>query len=221
MNFNMKNIILILLFLIFSLFASAQKNADLIGEWYSSKEDIVITIFEVNEKILAKITWVKLPNNEGGIPKTDSLNPDESLRDRTLIGTLMMYDLTYIAGNIWDNGSLYVPENGKVYSGIIRLKNKNTLNIRGYIGFSFFERYSSTWTRVLDRDEFTNETVGKENLLGQLRLDLMDVIKLMENISLKPAEEILQKIEKENLLIKLQLDLSKVIKKIEEIKKAE
>ena len=217
----MKNVILTLLFLVISVFAFAQNNTDLIGEWYSSKEDIVITISEVNETISAKITWMKLPNNDDGSPKTDFLNPDASLRDRPRIGMLVMYDLTYIAGNIWDNGSLYVPENGKVYSGIIRLKNKNTLNVRGYIGFSFFERYSSTWTRVLDRGKFTNETVGKENLLVQLRLDLMDIIKLIENISLKPAEEILQKIEKENLLIKLQVDLSKVIKKIEKIKKAE
>ena len=57
--------------------------------------------------------------------------------------------------------------------------------------------------------------------MSQLRLDLIDIIKLIENISLKPAEEILQKIEEEKLLIKLQLDLSKVIKKIEKIKKAE
>ena len=216
----MKNIILTLLFLAISIFAFAQNNTDLLGEWYSSKEDIVITIFEVNETISAKITWMKLPNNDDGSPKTDFLNPDESLRDRSIMGMLMMYDLTYIAGNIWDNGSLYIPKNGKVYSGIIRLKNKNTLNIRGYIGFSFFERYSSTWTRILDRDKSTNETVVKENLLIQLRQDLMDVILLMENVSLKPAEEILQKIEKENLLIKLQLDLRKVIKKLEKIKKA-
>jgi len=217
----MKNILSTLLFLVISIFAFSQNNTDLLGEWYSSKEDIVITIFEVNETISAKITWMKLPNNQDGIPKTDFLNPDESLRDRSRIGTLMMYDLTYIAGNIWDNGSLYIPKTGKIYSGMMRLKNENTLNIRGYVGFSFFERYSSTWTRVLDRDKFTKETVGKENLLGQLRQDLMDVIKLMENVSLKPAEEILQTIEKENLLIKLQLDLNKVIKKIDKLKKAE
>jgi|TARA_B110000967_G_scaffold192442_1_gene219087 uncharacterized protein (DUF2147 family) len=217
----MKNVILTLLFLAISVFAFSQKNADVLGEWYNAKEDIVITIFEVNEKISAKITWMKLPNDEEGNPKTDFLNPDENLRDRFRMGILMMYDLTYIAGNIWDNGSLYITETGKTYSGMMRLKNKNTLNIRGYIGFSFFERYLSTWTRVLDRDQFKNETVGKENLLGQLRQDLMDVISLMENVSLKPAEEILQKIEKENLLIKLQLDLSKVIKKIEKLKKAE
>ena len=217
----MKNIILTLLFLAISICAFAQNNTDLLGEWYSSKEDIVITIFEVNETISAKITWMKSPNNEDGIPKTDFLNPDESLRDRSRIGTLMMYDLTYIAGNIWDNGSLYIPKTGKIYSGMMRLKNENTLNIRGYVGFSFFERYSSTWTRVLESDKFTNETVREENLLTQLRVDLIDIIKLIENISLKPAEEILQKIEKENLLIKLQLDLKKVIKKIEIIKKAE
>ena len=217
----MKNVILTLLFLAISICAFAQNNTDLIGEWYSIREDIVIKIFEVNETISAKITWMKLPNNEDGMPKTDFLNTDESLRDRSILGMLMMYDLTYIAGNIWDNGSLYVPEKGKIYSGMMRLKNKNTLNIRGYIGFSFFERYSSNWTRVLDSDKFTKETVGKENLLGQLRQDLMDVIKLMENVSLKPAEEILQKIEKENLLIKLQLDLNKVIKKIDKLKKAE
>ena len=217
----MKNIILTLLFFAISIFAFAQNNTDLLGEWYSSKEDIVITIFEVNETISAKITWMKSPNNEEGIPKTDFLNPDESLRDRSRIGTLMMYDLTYIAGNIWDNGSLYIPKTGKIYSGMMRLKNENTLNIRGYVGFSFFERYSSTWTRVLESDKFTNETVREENLLTQLRVDLIDIIKLIENISLKPAEEILRKIEKENLLIKLQLDLSKVIKKIEKIKKAE
>jgi len=217
----MKNILSTLLFLVISNFAFSQNNTDLLGEWYSSKEDIVITIFEVNETISAKITWMNSPNNEDGIPKTDFLNPDESLRDRSIMGMLMMYDLTYIAGNIWDNGSLYIAEKGKIYSGMMRLRNKNTLSIRGYIGFSFFERYSSNWTRVLDRDKFTKETVGKENLLGQLRQDLMDVIKLMENVSLKPAEEILQTIEKENLLIKLQLDLNKVIKKIDKLKKAE
>ena len=217
----MKNIILTLLFLVISIFAFSQNNTDLLGEWYSSKEDIVITIFEVNETIAAKITWMKSPNNEEGIPNTDFLNPDESLRDRSRIGALMMYDLTYIAGNIWDNGSLYIAEKGKIYSGMMKLKNQNTLNIRGYIGFSFFERYSSTWTRVLDEDKFRHEPLGIENLLSQLRKDLIDIIKLIENISLKPAEKILKKVEKENLLIKLQLDLSKVIKKIEELKKAE
>ena len=217
----MKNIILILLFLVISVFTFSQTNADLVGQWYNAEDNIVVTLFEDRQMVSGKVTWMKYPNDENGNPKIDLLNPDESLRDRSRIGMLMMYDLTHIAGNIWDNGSLYIPKTGKIYSGMMRLKNEKTLNIRGYVGFSFFERYSSTWTRVLESDKFTNETVREENLLTQLREDLIDIIKLIENISLKPAEEILQKIEKENLLITLQLDLSKVIKKIEKLKKAE
>ena len=217
----MKNIILILLFLVISIFAFAQTNADLVGQWYNAKDDIVVTLFEDREMVSGKVTWMKFPNDENGNLKIDLLNPDESLRDRSRIGMLMMYNLTHIAGNIWDNGSLYIAEKGKIYSGMMKLKNQNTLNIRGYIGFSFFERYSSTWTRVLDGDIFRHEPLGTEIFLSQLRKDLIDIIKLIENISLKPAEKILEKVEKENLLIKLQLDLSKVIKKIEELKKAE
>ena len=206
--------------MVISVFVFAQKNTDLLGEWYSDKDGIVIKFFEVNETISAKITWMKSVNNDEGNPKADILNPDESLRDRSIMGMIMMYNLTYIAGDIWDNGSLYIADKRKIYSGMMRLKNKNTLYVKGYIGFSFFERYSSTWTRVLDRDRFTNQRLDDGNLLTNLRGDLIDIIELIENISLKPAEEILQKIEKENLLIQLQNDLNRVINKIELIKKA-
>ena len=182
----MKKITTTLLFSFVGFLAFSQNNANIVGEWYNDKEDVVITIFEVNQTISAKITWIKSPNDKNGNPKTDLFNPVESLRGRSRMGIIVMYDLTYIAGNIWDNGSLYIPKNGKTYSGMMRLKNENTLNIRGYIGFSFFERYSSNWTRVLDRDKFTNETVGKENLLIKLQLDLSKVIKKIEKI--KKAE---------------------------------
>ena len=213
----MKNIILLHLFFSISVFAFAQTNADLVGEWYNAKDDIEITLFKDGPMVSGKITWMKLPNDKNGNPKIDLLNPDESLRTNEMLGMMIISNFSHIAGNIWDNGTLYVPEKGKSFSGIMRLKDENTLNVRGYVGFSFFERYSTTWTRVLDRYEL----VGKLNLLSQLKEDLLVIIKLIENISLKPAEEILQKIEKEKLLIKLQLDLSKLIKKIEKIKKAE
>ena len=193
----MKNIILIYLFFAISVFALAQTNADLVGEWYNAKDDIEITIFEDRQTVSGEITWMKSPNDKNGNPKTDLLNPDESLRTTERVGMIIMSNFSHIAGNIWDNGTLYISEKGKTYSGMMRLKDENTLNIRGYIGFSFFERYSATWTRILDRDKFRNELVGKENLLVQLREDLMEIIKLIEIISLKPVEEILQKIEKE------------------------
>ena len=220
-NFKLKSIILIFLFLVISIFAFSQTNADLVGQWYNAKDDIEITIYEDGQMISGIVTWMKFPNDKSGNPKADLLNPDEILRANEIVGMVFMSNFSHIAGNIWDNGTLYIPEQGKIYSGMMRLENENTLNIRGYIGFSFFKRYSSSWTRILDEDRFSNEASGTENLISQLSLDLIDIIKLIENISFKPAEEILQKIEEENLLIKLRLDLSRVIKKIEKIKKAE
>jgi hypothetical protein len=120
---------------------------------------------------------------------------------------------------VWDNGSLYDAEKGKTYSGMMTLKNANTLNLTGYTGFSFIGRSSSIWTRNVDVPR--NATKEKENSITQLREDLIKIIEIIENISLKPAKEIIQKIEKENLLIKLRDDLNVIIKNIEDLKKAE
>jgi len=215
----MKNIFLILISLLISSLSFAQKNSILYGEWYNAKENIIITLSEVNQTIYSEITWMKFPNDVNGKVKTDLLNPDISLRANKIIGLIMMSNFSHIAGNVWDNGTIYIAKEGKKYSGMMKLKDTNTLYLKGYVGFSFFERYSSTWKRVLYRGQFRDESKYGENLLTQLKADLMKIIELIENISLKPAEEILQKVEKENLLIKLQEDLSIIIKKIEKIKK--
>lgn len=145
----MKKITTTLLLTILTFFAFAQTNADVIGEWYNAEKDAVITIFEENNSLSGKITWMLHPNDENGNPKTDPLNPDESLRGRARLGMVMMNNFTHIEGNVWDNGELYDPKKGKTYSGMVTLKDANTLDLRGYVGFSFLGR-SSTWTRKLD-----------------------------------------------------------------------
>ena len=117
----------------------------------------------------------------------------------------MMSSFAHIAGNVWDNGRLYDTKKGKTYTGIITLKDANTLNLRGYIGLSFIVRYSSTWTRYVDEYLISNPTTKKRNLLIQLTEDLNKIIK---------------KIENEKLLIQLREDLNEIIKKIDELKKA-
>ena len=145
----MRNIILTLLCAAASVFAFAQTNADVVGEWYNAEKDAVITLFEDGNTISGKITWMKFPNDENGNPKTDPLNPDEELRARPRMGMVMMSGFAHIEGKVWDNGKLYDPKKGKTYSGMVTLTDKNTLDLRGYIGFSFIGR-SSTWTRKLD-----------------------------------------------------------------------
>ena len=45
-----------------------------------------------------------------------------------------------------DDGEIYDPKNGKTYSGTINIVSKNRLNLRGYVGISWFGR-TSHWTR--------------------------------------------------------------------------
>ena len=146
---NMKKMTTTLLFAFASLIAFSQTNADIVGEWYNAEKDAVITLFEEEKTISGKITWMESPNDEDGNLKTDHLNPNESLRSRVRMGMVMMHSFAHIEGKVWDNGKLYDPKKGKTYTGMMTLNDSNTIDLRGYIGFSFIGR-SSTWTRKLD-----------------------------------------------------------------------
>ena len=146
---NMKKITATLIFAFVGLLASSQTNAHIVGEWYNAEKDAVIALFEENETVSGKITWMQFPNDDKGNPKTDPLNPDEKLKSRSRMGMIIMNDFICIEGEVWDNGKLYDPKKGKTYSGMMTLKDANTLELRGYIGFSFIGR-SSIWTRKLD-----------------------------------------------------------------------
>ena len=145
----MKKTILTMMIVVSSTLAFAQTNADIVGEWYNAEKDAVITLFEDGSTISGKITWMKFPNDKNGNPKTDLLNPDEKLRARARMGMVMMHSFVHIEAKVWGNGKLYDPKKGKTYSGKLTLTDKNTLDLRGYIGFSFLGR-SSAWTRKLD-----------------------------------------------------------------------
>jgi uncharacterized protein (DUF2147 family) len=145
----MKKITTTLLFSFVGLLAFSQTNADIVGEWYNAEKDAVITLFEENETVSGKITWMESPNDDNGNPKTDPLNPDENLKSRARMGMVMMSGFAYDEDSVWDDGELYDPKKGKTYSGMMTLKDKNTIDLRGYIGFSFIGR-SSTWTRKLN-----------------------------------------------------------------------
>jgi len=145
---KMKKITTTLLFAFAGLIAFSQTNADIVGEWYNAEKDAVITLYEDGETVSGKITWMLLPDDANGNPKTDPNNPDENLRSRARMGMVMMHSFAYDEDNVWDDGELYDPKKGKTYSGIMTLIDANTLDLRGYIGFSFIGR-SSTWTRKL------------------------------------------------------------------------
>ncbi len=144
-----KSIVLSLLFL-FSLcpFSHAQTESDaIVGVWKNGEGTGMIKIIRNGEKYQGKIVWLKEPNDpETGKPKLDKNHPDEKVRSRPLLGLTNTWGFVYKGENIWEEGSIYDPKNGNTYNCTMKLKDKNTLDVRGYIGISLIGR-TDVWTR--------------------------------------------------------------------------
>tara|TARA_B100000700_G_scaffold303160_1_gene374356 strand:+ start:549 stop:989 length:441 start_codon:yes stop_codon:yes gene_type:complete len=143
----MKKKILLTCFYFLITVLSYSQSYSLEGEWYSEEKDAIITIIKESRGTYSGfITWMKNPNDENGNPKTDQLNPDESLKNRSRLGMKIMYNFVYDGDDEWDNGRIYDPKSGKTYRGTITMTSKNRLDLRGYVGISWFGR-TSYWTR--------------------------------------------------------------------------
>jgi uncharacterized protein (DUF2147 family) len=138
----MKNIKLILLFLLSGWTLQAQTNTDAItGEWLTQSKDGSILIYKQANKYYEKIIGGK---NEG---RKDDKNPDEKLRSQPLIGKVILSNFVFDGKSKWEDGTIYDPNNGKTYSCVIKLKNNNEMEVRGYVGISLFGR-TDVWTRI-------------------------------------------------------------------------
>ena len=133
----------LLLFSTLILHANSFANSGpdvIVGEWLSQEKDGKISIFKQGDKFYGKISWGKTPGRK------DTNNPDVKLRNRDLIGLVILQDFKY-TGSAWEDGKIYDPKSGKTYDCILKVKDNNKiLEIRGYVGVPMFGR-TATWTR--------------------------------------------------------------------------
>lgn len=128
------------------LTALAQKPDAVLGRWTSPNGEDQILIYKKGAKYFGKLDWIKYPNDETGKPKTDKKNPDKNLRTRQELGLELLKDFTFAGDNVYEDGTIYDPKNGKTYSCKMTVDGTN-LKIRGYIGISLLGR-TETWTRA-------------------------------------------------------------------------
>lgn len=67
-------------------------------------------------------------------------------KDKPIKGMVILWGLEK-DGDAWDDGRIMDPNSGKEYKCSMKLKNKNTLEVRGYLGVSLLGR-TQTWVRV-------------------------------------------------------------------------
>ena len=135
------------LFFLFPMLLFSQEN-DICGKWIEEKKQSHIEIYKTdNNQYEGRIVWLLEPINEEGEIKKDTKNPDITLRNQTIDGLIIVKNLEYLDNDEWGKGNIYDARSGKTYSLNAKLKNKNTLFMRGYIGFSLIGK-STIWTRV-------------------------------------------------------------------------
>ncbi|SHJ49426.1 Uncharacterized conserved protein, DUF2147 family [Hymenobacter daecheongensis DSM 21074] len=131
----------------FTGLASAQKASPL-GIWTNAEKKATFEIYQSGDKLFGKIVSLTVPNDPAtGKPKLDTQNPDPKLRNRPRLGLVFMKNFEKDDDNKWDDGTIYNPEDGKTYSCYMKVINANTMEVKGYIGFSLIGK-SQTWTRV-------------------------------------------------------------------------
>lgn len=118
-----------------------------LGVWTDAEKKGTFEIYKCGTNLCGKILTLTVPTDASGKPRTDSNNPDPKLRTRPLVGLGFMQNFSYDDDNKWDNGKIYEPATGKTYSCYLKMETANTMEVKGYIGFSLIGK-SQTWTRV-------------------------------------------------------------------------
>lgn len=136
----------------FTQLSAQDFNADdILGVWMNEDKDAQVEIYKDNGKYFGKIVWLLNPiDEETNKPKLDDENEDLSLRDRPVMGLLLLKDFVFDGDDEWEDGTIYDPKNGKTYSCYMEFEDEDdmsTLKIRGYIGISLLGR-TTYWTAV-------------------------------------------------------------------------
>jgi len=146
---TLRNLVaIIILFLAQSAFVADNEPDAVVGTWLNGTKKGHVQIYKRGGTYFGKLVWISEPNDPAtGKPKTDSRNADASKRNRPLMNLPIMYNFKYNGGNVWTDGKIYNPEDGKEYNCKMTLKDPNTLDVRGYLGIALIGK-TQTWTRI-------------------------------------------------------------------------
>ncbi len=134
--------------------AQAADPDAVLGKWLNGKKTAHIEIYKAQGKYYGHIVWLKEPvypaddkKGMAGKTKVDRENPDTALKNRPILGLVVLWGMKFIKDGLWEEGSVYDPEEGKTYKCKITLVSPDVLELRGFIGFSLLGR-TQIWNRV-------------------------------------------------------------------------
>ena len=126
----------------------AEQLVSPIGLWLTEGGKSRVSIKKCGTTLCGRIVWLKEPLTKDNKPKTDINNPDKSLRSRPILGLPLLVGFSGIPiDNVWKDGQIYNPEDGKTYSANLTMMDGDRMKVRGYVGLPLFGK-STEWLRI-------------------------------------------------------------------------
>jgi len=131
------------IFFVFSIFTQPDSIEGILvsQDDETGREKSEVLIYKEDGKLYGKIINLLLPEDEG----KKCVNCKGSNKGKPIVGMVIINDLQ-LEDDTWEEGTILDPKSGKVYDCTISFEDPNTLNVRGYLGFSLFGR-TQTWRR--------------------------------------------------------------------------
>jgi len=121
--------------------AAEHKASDVAGVWETASGGYV-QVYEAGGHWEGTVV-----GSASGEAEYDKHNPDESKRERRLLGVTVLQGLNYAGDGEYEGGTIYDPSNGKTYKAKANQTGPDTLEARGFIGISLIGK-SQTWKRI-------------------------------------------------------------------------
>lgn len=128
------------------VYGVAPTSPEITGTWLVEDGEARIDVEPCGEGLCGTVVWMREPYDEHGNEKIDIFNPDETLRDRKIVGLRIMKIFPKKDGRGW-KGTIYDANTGSTYRCTVEPRSENRLKFRGYIGISLFGR-TTYWNRV-------------------------------------------------------------------------
>lgn len=129
----------------FTLIAQAGNPEQIVGVWKSTDAGMMIKIDKVGDYFQGRIVWVETTEQQK--LALDENNPDERLQKMPLKGNKIIQELSFNPSKlVWDGGTFYYPEEGKLYNCHITSNSSDQIKITRYSA-THQDGIAETWTR--------------------------------------------------------------------------
>jgi uncharacterized protein (DUF2147 family) len=138
-----------LLFILFISLVPAQLSTKalsedaIVGKWMSTKKNVKVEVYKVNDEFKAKVIWFddKDDKSRPMQNRRDLKNPNPELRNNKILGMNVLKNLKFNPeSNRWEDGIIYDANSGRHFSSVVYFNDDGLLEVKGYWKFEFISQ---------------------------------------------------------------------------------